>query len=119
MAHYVEPNSCPDKLSLSTLLPKLQLTNRAVDTISKRTTSVSVLLTDDSKDKQNLNIAWIGPWGSLEFSPVVTDGSGQSSATVPTDLYGHVWAVLVSGQGVKLQGLAQIAIAGPEMVWVT
>lgn len=59
-------------------------------------------------------IAWIAEWGTLRFTPVAADGS----APVPTELYGHVWAVLVNkGEG-KVRDLAGITVAGPELVWV-
>lgn len=60
-------------------------------------------------------LAWIGQWGGLRYTQVAADGS----ASVPHDVYGHVWAVLVTKQGGKLQDLPGVAVAGPEMVWVS
>lgn len=39
-------------------------------------------------------------------------------ATVPANMYGTLWAVLTTKQNVKLQEVADVAVAGPEPIWV-
>ena len=114
--HYVVPKSCPmggstGDLPGYTALPPLTLTNPPV-TGTQRVTSVTV--TYDSSITGNVFIAWLGPWGSIEYTPVVS-----GSATVPSDLSGHVWGVLTNASGGSVQDLMKVAVAGPDMVWVT
>jgi hypothetical protein len=114
---YVVPGSCPDKLSLTTIYPPLPAV-KVVDAASKRTTSITFTIDAGIKDTLSLFVAWLGPWGNLLFSPVKVD-VGKGSADVPIDLYGHVWAVLVTKDGIKSQDLPGVTVAGPEVVWVT
>jgi hypothetical protein len=112
--HYVVPKSCPGDgkdLGGYTALPPLTLTNPPVSG-TQRVTSVTV--TFDTSIKGDLFIAWLGAWGSVEYTPVVS-----GSAAVPADLSGHVWGVLTTSQGGSVQDLMKVAVAGPDMVWVT
>jgi hypothetical protein len=117
MSKYVISGSCPDKLSFTNVYPPLPAV-KVVDTASKRTTSINFTIDSSIKDTSSLFVSWLGPWGNLLFSPVKVDG-GKGSADVPADLYGHVWAVLVTKKDIKTQDLPGVTVAGPEVVWVT
>jgi hypothetical protein len=114
MNHYVVPNSCPNPLPYTTV-PPLTITSTPVSGTQRLTT---VTVTFDASQK-NLSMAWIGPWGGVEYTPVMPTSNTQGSASVPADLSGHVWGVLVNGTGGSAQNLPAIAVAGPEIVWVT
>jgi hypothetical protein len=114
MNHYVVPNSCPNPLPYSTI-PPLKVISTPV-TGTQRLTTVTVTFDASQKD---LSMAWIGPWGGVEYTPVVPLSNTQGTANVPGDLSGHVWGVLTNGTGATAQNLPTIAVAGPEIVWVT
>lgn len=114
MDHYVVPNSCPNPLPYSTI-PPLTITSTPISGTQRLTT---VTVTFDASEK-NLSMAWVGPWGGVEYTPVVPISNTQGTASVPTDLSGHVWGLLVNGTGASAQDLPTIAVAGPEIVWVT
>lgn len=63
-------------------------------------------------------VAWLGPYGALEFTKVSED-EGAKSAAAPEGWYGDVWIVVVSKNGIKLAELLNHMVAGPEMVWLT
>jgi hypothetical protein len=114
--HYVVPNSCPMNgatggLPGYTALPSLTLSNPPVSGTGRVT---AVTVSYPSSITGTLFIAWLGPWGSVEYTPVV---NGNSS--VPSDLSGHVWGVLTNASGGSVQDLMNVAVAGPDMVWVT
>lgn len=113
--HYVVPNSCPNAVPFSPI-PPLTITNPPV-TGTQRVTSVNISY--DSSIKGTLSMAWLGPWGNVEYTPVTSTTAGQGTASVPTDLSGHVWGVLTNATGYSASNLAMIAVAGPEVVWVT
>jgi len=121
MNNYVVGKSCPvggttGDLSGYTVIPPLTVTHAPV-TGTQRVTSVT--LSFDTKITGTLFMAWLGPWGGLEYTPVVSSSAGQGTATVPTDLSGHVWGVLTSASGGSVSDLMKVAVAGPAMVWVT
>jgi hypothetical protein len=62
-------------------------------------------------------VAWLGPYGLLEFTKVEVSG-GKKSAAVPQGWYGDVWIVVVNQSGIKLDQLDEHVVAGPEMVWI-
>lgn len=107
---YVEPGSCPTKLKWADQYEELIIIHQERDS-SKRMISITI------KDVtiENPYIAWIGSWGGVEYSKVDRDGKAE----VPKNLYGHVWCVLVQGQGEQLRDLERIAKRGPEIVFVT
>ncbi|KAK3935940.1 hypothetical protein QBC46DRAFT_396249 [Diplogelasinospora grovesii] len=115
MNNYV--SSCPDTIKSmpSKPYPAMKVTNTQQSADGSRTTNITVQVDSGSAGGGGLFIAWIGPWGGLEYSAVGSDGS----SAVPTDLYGHVWAVLVNKSGGKLQDLPGVTVAGPELVWVS
>jgi hypothetical protein len=112
--HYIVPNSCPNPIPYSTI-PPLTITSTPA-TGTQRLTTVTVTFDASQKD---LSMAWIGPLGGLEYTPVNPTSSTQGTASVPGDLSGHVWGVLVNGTGTTAQNLPSIAVAGPEIGWVT
>lgn len=66
-------------------------------------------------DSKTYYMAWIGPWGRLEYSDVGSDGK----TTVPEHLSGHVWAVLTTDKDMKASDIAASTAAGPTMMWIT
>jgi hypothetical protein len=108
MNKYVD--SCPDKMSWKKPLPPVKIINKNTQGSSKRVTDIK--LEHDSSAKY---VAWLGPWGSIRYSPIKDAGVVE----VPTDLYGHVWAVLTTTEGVKPRDIYNVAVAGPEMMWVS
>lgn len=116
MTHFVQAGSCPDALAWTTATPAMKVSDpvRAGDRLSSITVAY-----DDSKAKGDLWMAWIGPWGDLDYTQVKKGSAGTGTVDVPADLYGHVWAVLTTVKDAKAQDLGKDAVAGPEMVWVT
>lgn len=115
--HYVVPGSCPDSLPFASI-PTLKITKQPTAG-SARLSNVTVNY--DASQQGSLNMAWLGAWGNVEYTPVMPDAgtAGQGTASVPTDLSGHVWGVLTNGTGAKVQDLPSMAVAGPEIIWVS
>lgn len=67
------------------------------------------------KPDEGYYVVWIGPWGTMIYSPVKENGHVE----VPTHLYGHVWAAVVKGKDYKLGDMKEHMVAGPEMVWIS
>ncbi|KAK3324092.1 hypothetical protein B0T19DRAFT_463982 [Cercophora scortea] len=112
--HFIQ--SCPDTIQgmPEGTWPALTVTGKQETPGGGRTTAVT-LKWDNMGSSADKFVAWIGPWGDLEFTALGADGT----ATVPGSLFGHVWIVVVSKSGVKLEDLPSVTIAGPEMVWVS
>ena len=118
MNNFVTSGSCPNTPdNAPTVIPPLTVANGPIT--NGRLTSV--IVTYDSSIKGTLNMAWMGPWGSLESTVVTADAStaGMGTANVPTDLSGHVWGVLTNGVAASSKDVPNIAVAGPAIVWVT
>lgn len=116
MNHYVVPGSCPDKLGYNTL-SSFSMTKGQTNSNNKVT---SVIVNYDFSQNKNLYVAWLGPWGNVEYTPVVVDSSNkQGTANVPDGLSGHVWGVLTSGNSGTVADVTGMAVAGPEMLWVS
>jgi hypothetical protein len=114
--HYVQAASCKDTPAFN-VIASLEITPAPM--VAGRVNSVTINF--DSANKGSLSMAWLGAWGSVEYSPVVVDPNhaGQGTATVPGDLSGHVWGVLTNATGAALKDLPSMAVAGPEIVWIT
>jgi hypothetical protein len=106
---------CPQKLPWGDAIPPLTITSTTTQPGSKRPVSVIVALDPKTQSTGQLYLAWMGPWGDLKYSPIGSDGS----AAVPADLYGHVWIVVTNAQDVKLKELPRVAVAGPQMIWIS
>ena len=116
MNHYVVPNSCPDAIPFA-IIPLLKVTSMPVSGTDRLST---VNVSYDPTNKGSLSMAWLGPWGGVEYTPVIASSTaGRGTASVPTDLSGHVFGVLTNATGYSAANLALIAVAGPELVWVT
>ncbi|KAI8185527.1 hypothetical protein K4K51_011574 [Colletotrichum sp. SAR 10_75] len=109
MHHYV--SSCPDKLAWDKPFAKLNIKGQGLDQ-AQRLMGVDVQW--EGKHDGDLFLAWLGAWGEVKFSSIA---DGKSS--VPDGLYGHVWACVTSKKDIKASEIAGVAIAGPEMIWVT
>ncbi|KAK0636459.1 hypothetical protein B0T17DRAFT_551741 [Bombardia bombarda] len=96
--------------------PTLEVTaTQAAAAGGGRTTGITVQF-DGAGSAGSKYLAWVGPWGGLQFTDLAADGT----ASVPTELFGHVWIVVVSKKdGVKLQDLPGVTVAGPEILWVS
>lgn len=107
-------SNCPSTIPgmPSAPYPPLKVSNQQQDSTGKRVAQFTV---DTSGTSGGLFMAWIGPWGSLEFTSVAANGV----VTVPADLYGHVWAVMVSKTALKLADIPGSTVAGPYMLWVS
>jgi hypothetical protein len=114
MNHYIVPDACPKPLPYS-IIPPLTVTSTPVGG-SERLTTVTVTFDGNQK---NLQMAWIGPWGGLHYTPVQVTSDTQGTASVPDSLSGHLWGVLTNGTAVTTQDLPDVVVAGPEMIWVT
>lgn len=119
MNHYVVKDSCKETPPFNIIAP-LTLTPAPMD--GGRVKSVSI--TYDTTIKGGLSMAWLGPWGGVEYTSVtpLSGLQGKGMADVPTSLSGHVWGVLTNATGPAyptIDALEGVAIAGPEIVWVT
>ncbi|KAL2267207.1 hypothetical protein VTJ83DRAFT_4484 [Remersonia thermophila] len=63
-------------------------------------------------------VAWMGPWGLLEFTKV-TESEGRKTAPVPEGWLGQVWIAVVSKKDVDMAELHSHMVAGPALAWVT
>lgn len=110
-------SECPDTLAgmPDNPIPVLKVVSTKRMGTVDRLSSVTVDW-EGNKDSAGggLSLAWVGPWGGVEFTPLGKD----AVSTVPMELYGHVWVVLVNKAEGKLADVAEIAIAGPQLVWV-
>ncbi|KAK0726430.1 hypothetical protein B0T21DRAFT_453057 [Apiosordaria backusii] len=59
-------------------------------------------------------VAWIGPWGELEYSKV----EEGKKVGVPKGWTGDVFVVVVDREGVGLGEIGKHVVAGPEQVWL-
>lgn len=111
--------SCPEEIKSSLAeakqLPELTFVDKKKLGSTDSVTAVNVLIPAGAPQDGDLYVAWIGAWGSLQFT-VVRRSDGF--ATVPANMYGTLWAVLTTKQNVKLQEVADVAVAGPEPIWV-
>ncbi|KAI6459695.1 hypothetical protein MCOR17_006896 [Pyricularia oryzae] len=111
--------SCPEEikggLAAAKQLPELTFSDRKKLGATDSVTAVNVVIPAEAPGDGELYVAWIGAWGSLQFT-VVRRSDGF--ATVPANMYGTLWAVLTTKQNVKLQEVADVAVAGPEPIWV-
>jgi plastocyanin len=92
--------------------PVLEVVSTVKD--NERTSKVTFKLGSDWSKQGKLWVAWVGEWGTLRLTALGDDGS----ADVPAELYGHVWAVIVSGRPGKMNELSSMTVAGPALVWV-
>jgi hypothetical protein len=108
-------DSCPDKIAgmPEKPWPVVEVTGKKDDGGK----TVAVNLKYEGSGPGTHFVAWMGPYGQLEFTPVTTEGDGRTAA-VPASWYGYVWIAVVSKNGIKLDELKDNMVAGPEMVWV-
>jgi hypothetical protein len=93
-------------------IPGLKMAAKESQPGGERVSKVSVIADGDGDKKF---VAWLGPYGDVKYTALGQDGI----ADVPTELYGHVWAVVTKSNDAKLGGLKEIAVAGPEMIWIS
>lgn len=90
------------------VLPRLRVSGRESTPDGGRVTKMAVKHRGEGK-----YVAWIGGYGNVE----VTEVEGEETE-VPEDMYGHVWAVVTKEKDARLESLEDIAVAGPEIVWL-
>ncbi|KAI2622222.1 hypothetical protein GGS26DRAFT_594229 [Hypomontagnella submonticulosa] len=111
---YVVPGSCGEgdaAKSFGKVFPALTIKETAVEPQSGRLLSIKVEIPGGSTGDHW--IAWIGPWGGIEYTAVAADGT----APAPSTLWGYVWIVLTTAKDLKARDIETAAVAGPEMVW--
>ncbi|KAG7137853.1 Extracellular serine-rich protein like [Verticillium longisporum] len=69
---------------------------------------------DDWPYHAKLWLAWMGPWGSLEFTRLE-----KGVARVPGGFWGHAWVAVTSSADHSMGELIGATVAGPQMVWIT
>ncbi|KAK3389806.1 hypothetical protein B0H63DRAFT_507302 [Podospora didyma] len=111
-AHYV--GSCPDTNKIAGM-PDKPYPTLTVPTPNLKHNGTVTLQYDSSVAAGDKWVAWIGSWGDLKFTKL---NEADKTASVPAELYGNVWVVVVSKQDVKLKELPGVTVAGPEMVWI-
>ncbi|KAI0890305.1 uncharacterized protein GGS22DRAFT_11679 [Annulohypoxylon maeteangense] len=99
--------------SFGKVFPALSVANKTVEPSSGRLLTIKVEIPSGSTGDHW--VAWIGPWGGLQYTSVAADGT----TTVPSNLSGHVWAVLTTAKDLKAHDIETKAVAGPEMIWTT
>lgn len=116
MNHYVVKGSCQDTPPFNIIAP-LAVAPGPLD--GGRVTNVTVNY--DAANTGSLWMAWLGPWGGVEYTSVAPDSGskGKGTADVPSSLFGHVWGVLTNATGPTIDALDGVAVAGPEILWVT
>ncbi|KAI0503064.1 hypothetical protein F5B22DRAFT_576404 [Xylaria bambusicola] len=116
-AHYATDSSCapPSADGKAKAIAKLVIKDKTLQPDTNRVKEITVEIPEDKKG-DGLFIAWLGPWGGLKYTSV--DGiSGK--AAVPDSLSGHVWAVMTSKSDVAAADIDTVAVAGPEIMWVS
>jgi hypothetical protein len=119
-SHYIVAGSCPDKLAETTVYPMLTVSDKVTtgQAPKQRLTSMTVKW-DGGDSNGDLWMAFLGPWGSIEYSQVSKGASGTGTVNVPASLYGWVWGTLTNKRDVAAKDLGKSTVAGPEMIWVT
>lgn len=90
------------------VLPRLRITGTETTPDGGRVMRVTASHRGEGK-----YVAWIGGYGNVEVTEVDGDETG-----VPENMYGHVWAVATKEKDVDLESLEELAVSGPEMVWL-
>lgn len=108
MNHYVQGDSCSDALSYK-VLPVMTMAVQGTDS-NGRANKVTV----NTSVQGTLYVAWWGAWGTLEYTQI-----NNGVASVPTDLYGYVWACVTSStSATTMDTLATSAMTSPYQIWV-
>ncbi|KAH7318055.1 hypothetical protein B0I35DRAFT_478593 [Stachybotrys elegans] len=96
-------------------LPNLEIDRTDKSNHGKhRVTNIYLKLEDSWARDRDLWVAYMGPWGSVRYSPV--DDAGKSE--VPANLWGHVWIVLTHKRDVPITDLYGASVAGPQLLWI-
>jgi hypothetical protein len=114
MRHYV--STCSAAMDgWAEPLPSLAIDHTDTDTSEKhRVTHIYLKLEEGWTRDRDLWVAYMGPWGSVRYSPVDRTGKSQ----VPPNLWGHVWIVLTHQQDVPISDLYGASVAGPQLLWI-
>ncbi|KAI0396744.1 hypothetical protein F5Y17DRAFT_455812 [Xylariaceae sp. FL0594] len=111
------PPSAPGGKAAASALPALTIKSQTKQVDSGRVTQITVDVPQNAASSSgSLFIAWLGPWGNLQFTSV---DAKNSTAAVPASLSGHVWAVLTNKADVQTADIAGVAVAGPAVLWVS
>ncbi|KAK4159815.1 hypothetical protein QBC43DRAFT_326382 [Cladorrhinum sp. PSN259] len=116
LANYVE--SCPSQLTIEgekeKKWPALSVPTVKNGGTEGNTTAVELTLKYDG-GKGGEFLAFIGPYGELEYSSV---DDKTKVAKVPEGFDGDVFVVVTNKAGVRLDEIDQFVVAGPELVWL-
>ncbi|KAI1345044.1 hypothetical protein F5Y15DRAFT_15566 [Xylariaceae sp. FL0016] len=110
---YVEDGSCDASQNPLKVIPVMAVQSEVISPDSGRLTQIKVEVPADSQGDHW--VAWIGAWGNLQYTSVASDGT----AAVPENMSGHVWATLTTAKDVKAREIEDVAVAGPQMLWVS
>ncbi|SPN98400.1 uncharacterized protein DNG_01445 [Cephalotrichum gorgonifer] len=115
---------CPDEDTVSTgleekfkKLPRLGISAKGTTPDGGRVTSVGVDFDGKGKGKgkgEGKYVAWIGSYGDVRFSDLGDGGVAE----VPSEMYGLLWAVVTEKRDVGVDELVDVAVTGPEALWV-
>ncbi|KAK4188093.1 hypothetical protein QBC35DRAFT_473840 [Podospora australis] len=112
LANYVE--SCPQGLKIDGLPDKPWPVLNVPSTKVENNVTVSITLQYEGSQK-DYKLAWIGPWGDLEFSDIDND---TKVVPVPKGWTGDVFIAVVKKKDMLLGELAANMVAGPNQVWL-
>jgi len=120
--HWID--TCPDEVKKALPsgwtgrgIPSITVEDTQMVGMTSRMASVTMSVPGDAKIDGGAWMAWIGAWGSMQFTSVTAQNGRNFTAEVPKDMYGHLWGVLVPTNQIKLQGLYDVALAGPVLIW--
>lgn len=119
---YVVGGSCDESPAFGKLLPELEITKESRGA-GGRLTSVTVALppsqngSSSTGDGEDRWLAWMGPWGVVEYTLI--DRTGGGVASVPAGLTGWVWVVLTTAKDLPARDIETAAASGIHMLWTT
>ncbi|KAK3985194.1 hypothetical protein QBC44DRAFT_251076 [Cladorrhinum sp. PSN332] len=114
LSNYVE--SCPTQLTIEGEKEKKWPALSVPTTRTNPTTGAEVVLKyEGGKAGEGHFLAFIGPYGELEYSSV---DDKTKVAKVPEGWSGDVFIVVTNKAGAKLDELEDFVVAGPELVWL-
>jgi len=112
MNHFVD--HCPDKLAGMPDQP-WKVLEATLKVEEERAVSVQLKYEGGVPDGKAHYVAWIGPYGSLEFTELDEE---NMTSIVPGKMYGDIWIVVVDKDDLQLAEIPDHLVAGPQLVWI-